>query len=488
VLDWLAAPDYATARWVVQHLVALVYVIAFTVALAQFAPLIGERGLTPIPRFLARTTARRYPSLFRLRYSDTVFRVVAGAGLVLALAAVAGATDVLPLGAGVALWAVLWVLYLSIVNVGQVWYGFGWESLLLEAGFLVAFLGPADVAPPVPILWLLVWLLFRVEFGAGLIKMRGDSCWRDLTCLYYHHETQPLPSPTSWWFHHLPRPLHRVEVLANHVTQLVVPFLLFLPQPVASVAAAVVIVTQGWLVGSGNFAWLNFLTITLAFAAVDDARLRWLLPVPLPAPGPLPLWFAVVVLAVTVLMIGLSVWPVLNMASGRQLMNAGITPVHLGNSYGAFGSVTRHRDEVVIEGTDDPAGADDATWREYAFRSKPGDPLRRPPQTAPYHRRLDWLMWFAPIAPRMARGWLPVLLDRLLQADGPTLRLLGHDPFGGERPAWVRARLYRYRFTTRAERRETGAWWHRELIGDYLPARALPASRSTTGDPAVGEP
>ena len=476
MLDWLAAPDYATARWVVQHLVALVYVIAFAVALAQFRPLIGERGLTPIPRFLARTTFRRHPSVFHLRYSDTVFRVVAGAGLVLALAALAGATDVLPLGAGIALWALLWVLYLSIVNVGQVWYGFGWESLLLEAGFLVTFLGPADVGPPAPILWLLVWLLFRVEFGAGLIKMRGDSCWRDLTCLEYHHETQPLPSPTSWWFHHLPRPLHRVEVLANHVTQLVVPFLLFLPQPVASIAAVVVIVTQGWLVGSGNFAWLNLLTITLAFAAIDDTRLRLLLPVPLPEQTASPTWFTVLVLVVTALMLGLSVWPVLNMASGRQLMNAGITPVHLGNSYGAFGSITRHRDEVVLEGTDDPDGGDDAPWREYEFRSKPGDPFRRPPQTAPYHRRLDWLMWFAPLAPRMARSWLPTLLDRLLEADRPTLRLLRHDPFDGERPAWVRARLYRYRFTTRAERRETGAWWHRELIGDYLPARTLSRS------------
>ncbi|MEJ2886308.1 lipase maturation factor family protein [Actinomycetospora aeridis] len=475
MLDWLAAPDHTTARWIVQHLVALVYVIAFTVALAQFRPLIGERGLTPIPRFLARTTFRRHPSLFHLSYSDTIFRVVAGVGLLGALAALAGATDVLPLGAGIALWGLLWVLYLSIVTVGQVWYGFGWESLLLEAGFLVTFLGPADVAPPLPILVLLVWLLFRVEFGAGLIKMRGDPCWRDLTCLEFHHETQPLPGPTSRWFHHLPRPLHRVEVLANHVTQLVVPFLLFLPQPVASVAAAVVVVTQGWLVSSGNFAWLNFLTISLAFAAVDDAFLGRL-PVPLPAPGPLPTWFAVVVLAVTVLMLALSVWPVLNMASGRQLMNAGITPVHLGNSYGAFGSVTREREEVVLEGTTDASGDDDAVWHEYDFRAKPGDPYRRPPQVAPYHHRLDWLMWFAPIAPRMARSWLPALLDRLLEADRPTLRLLRRDPFDGERPAWVRARLYRYRFTTRDERRATGAWWHRELIGDYLPARTLDRS------------
>lgn len=475
MLDRLAATDYTLARWVVQHLVAFVYVIAFTVALAQFRPLLGERGLTPIPRFLARTTARRHPSLFHLRYSDTLFRVVAGTGLVLALAALAGATDALPIGAGVALWGLLWVLYLSIVNVGQVWYGFGWESLLLEAGFLVTFLGPADVAPPAPILWLLVWLLFRVEFGAGLIKMRGDPCWRDLTCLDHHHETQPLPGPTSRWFHHLPRPLHRVEVLANHVTQLAVPFLLFAPQPVASTAAAVVVITQGWLVSSGNFAWLNLLTIALAFAAVDDARFGLLLPRPETAAGPIPVWFAALVLAVTLLMLALSVWPVLNMAGGRQLMNAGITPVHLGNSYGAFGSVTREREEVVLEGTDDPAGGDGAVWREYDFRAKPGDPYRRPPQVAPYHRRLDWLMWFAPIAPRMVRGWLPTLLERLLEADAPTLRLLRRDPFGGERPAWVRARLYRYRFTTRAERRATGAWWHRELIGDYLPPRSSAA-------------
>ena len=141
--------------------------------------------------------------------------------------------------------------------------------------------------------------------------------------------------------------------------------------------------------------------------------------------------------------------------------------------------MTREREEVVLEGTDDPAGGDDADWREYGFRAKPGDPYRRPPQLAPYHRRLDWLMWFAPLAPRMARSWLPGLLDRLLEADAPTLRLLRHDPFDGERPAWVRARLFRYRFTTRAERRETGAWWHRELIGDYLPARSRPTSRTS---------
>src|SRR5207237_4337562 len=136
-----------------------------------------------------------------------------------------------------------WVLYLSIVNVGQRWYGFGWESLLLEAGFIAIFLGNNETAPPLLAIFLARWLLFRVEFGAGLIKLRGDSCWRDLSCLDYHHETQPMPNPLSRYFHHLPKLLHRGEALGNHVAQLVVPFLLFTPPPLASLAGLVWIVT-----------------------------------------------------------------------------------------------------------------------------------------------------------------------------------------------------------------------------------------------------
>ena len=136
---------------------------------------------------------------------------------------------------------------------------------------MAIFLGNDRTAPPVLILWLARWLLFRVEFGAGLIKMRGDPCWRNLTCLFYHHETQPMPGPFSWFFHHLPKPLHRIEVAGNHFAQLVVPFGLFAPQPVASVAAAIIVVTQLWLVISGNFAWLNWVTIVLAFSAIDGS-------------------------------------------------------------------------------------------------------------------------------------------------------------------------------------------------------------------------
>lgn len=270
-MEWFTAPDYWLSRVVVQRGLGVLYLVAFLTAAGQFRALIGEHGLLPVPRFLRDVPFRHAPSLFHLRYSDRLFAAVAWGGAALSAAVVAGVTDLVPLWAAMLMWAALWLLYLSIVNVGQTWYAFGWESLLLEAGFLAVFLGNDDTGPPVLILWLMRWLVFRVEFGAGLIKMRGDACWRDLTCLYYHHETQPMPGPLSWFFHHLPRGAHRAETAANHFAQLVVPVALFTPQPVASVAACVVILTQLWLVLSGNFAWLNWLTIVLAVAALDGS-------------------------------------------------------------------------------------------------------------------------------------------------------------------------------------------------------------------------
>ena len=306
--------------------------------------------MLPVPRYLARQSFWRSPSLFHLRYSDRLFATVSWSGAALSAAVVAGAADLVPLWAAMLMWLTLWVLYLSIVNVGQTWYGFGWESLLLETGFLAIFLGNDRIAPPVLILWLARWLLFRVEFGAGLIKMRGDPCWRDLTCLFYHHETQPMPGPFSWFFHHLPKPLHRIEVAGNHFAQLVVPFGLFAPQPVASVAAAIIVVTQLWLVISGNFAWLNWVTIILACSAIDQS---WLKP-GLPALSEPPAWFAALVIAFTAAMVFLSYWPARNMLSSHQRMNMSFNPFHLANTYGAFGSIGRMRREVVIEGTDEP--------------------------------------------------------------------------------------------------------------------------------------
>ncbi|WBO69260.1 lipase maturation factor family protein [Streptomyces camelliae] len=480
-MEWFTNADYWLSRLVFQRGLAVLYGVAFVSSALQFKALIGERGLLPVPRFVASVPFRRAPSIFQWHYSDPFFAVVAWTGAALSAAVAAGAADLVPLWAAMPMWFTLWALYLSIVNVGQTWYAFMWEMLLLEAGFLAIFLGNDEVAPPVLVLGLLIWLLFRLEFGAGLIKLRGDRCWRDLTCLYYHHETQPMPGPLSWFFHHLPRPVHRAEVAANHLAQLGAPLALFAPQPVAGWAAAFIVVTQLWLVASGNFAWLNWLAILLAVSAIDDVRAAHLLPLPKqpPAFGATPAWYAGLVLAVTALVAVLSYWPVRNLFSRRQRMNVSFNPLHLVNTYGAFGSVSRVRYEVVIEGTDEADLTDETQWKEYEFKGKPGDRRRLPPQVAPYHLRLDWLMWFAALSPAYAAEWFVALLVRLLDNDAATLRLLRRNPFPSARPTFLRARLYAYRFTTWPELRRTGTWWHRTLVQDYLP----PVTSAETTEP-----
>jgi hypothetical protein len=488
----LTAPDATIARFLLERGIAAIYLIAFVVALRQFPALCGERGLEPageilqlMPRFLDG------PSIFRwIGYSDNRLRAVAVLGIAVSgslllgipqsrevsAAVTPGPPD--PFAAGLVLtmaaWFVLWVLYQSIVNIGGTFYSFGWETLLLEAGFLAIFLGSDAYLPAWPVLLGFAWLAFRVEFGAGLIKLRGDPCWRDLTCMEFHHETQPMPNPLSWWFHHLPEPLHRVEAIGNFAAQLVLPFGLFLPQPIGSIAAILMILTQLYLVVSGNYAWLNWITIVVLTAALSDPVVGWLIPGG-PA-GPVdpsmveaqPGWFVGGVLLIALVVVALSWFPIRNLLSPRQAMNRSFDPFRLVNTYGAFGSVSRVREEVVIEGSAAEQPTSDADWLEYGFRGKPGDPTRLPPQVAPYHLRLDWLMWFLPLSPRYGDRWFVPFLVRLLEGDGPTLRLLRRNPFPGAPPRWVRARLFRYRFSSWAELRATGAWWVRTPIGEFM--------------------
>ncbi|MBV1780171.1 lipase maturation factor family protein [Paeniglutamicibacter sp. ABSL32-1] len=472
-MEWLAATDYGMAREILQRGVALIYLIAFISTLNQFLALAGEHGLLPVPRLL-RGRGARGPSLFsRMGYSDRKLSTVCIAGCVMSGVLVLGLPQMGPPWLPLAGFLALWGLYMSIVNVGQIFYGFGWEMLLLEAGFTVGLLGSRQVPPPQTILLLIAWLVFRLEFGAGMIKWRGDQAWRNLTAMYYHHQTQPMPGPFSRLAHLAPRWWHRCEAAGNHGAQLVVPFLLFAPQPIASIAAGIVIATQLWLVATGNFAWLNWITIVLAFCRVSDPVLHriipWLPPEGVP-PAEAPVWWTVVVLAGTVILAVASIPALRNLFSPHQRMNASFNRWQLGNAYGAFGTVTRERIEVVIEGTEDEA-PDEASWREYGFKGKPGDVDRRPRQFAPYHLRLDWMMWFLPFD-SIHQRWFHALLSRLLEADARTLALLRHDPFSGRPPRFVRVLTYRYRFATAAEHRSTGAVWVRDrrllVIGPVL--------------------
>lgn len=437
-----------------QQCLGAIFLVAFVSALHQFGPLLGSHGLLPIRDYLKRSSFKQAPSLFHWRYSDFLYRAVCALGILLSALALVGKLGTLG-------WLLLTFLYLSLVNVGQRFYGFGWESMLVEAGFFAAFMpGWAAVLG-------LRWMLFRTEMGAGLIKLRHDKCWKDRTCLYYHYETQPVPNPLSWYFHRLPRWFHRWGVVASHLVQLLVPFVLFLPQPLAWWAGLAIIAHNAWLIVSGNYAWLNWLTVVLAFSAF---------PVPVTG-GPLQ-W------GLLFLTLWLSKEPLLNLTRKNQLMNYSFNAWRLVNAYGAFGSVSRQRYEVVLQGSHQllPQAQD---WREYEFWAKPGNPARRPSQIAPYHLRLDWLIWFVPLGltldlslrdrpeRRLAwryESWFVALMDRLLANDSGITALLRHNPFArGKPPTTVRAVIFHYRYSTPEERQQTGHWWVRTQVGVYLP-------------------
>ncbi|MGI8741120.1 MAG: lipase maturation factor family protein [Bryobacteraceae bacterium] len=461
------------SRWIFQRGLGLVYLIAFLVALNQFRPLLGERGLLPVPAFVKQVSFSQAPSLFHFFPKDAAFMTAAWLGIVFSVLATTGLSDRYSTWFSMLVWAVLWVLYLSFVNVGQTFYGFGWESILLEAGFFTIFLGSRNVAPQMIMIWILRWVLFRVMFGAGLIKLRGDPCWHDWTCLDYHYETQPMPNPLSWFLHWGPGWTHRAGVGFNHFAELIVPFGYFLPQPVSSIAGVITIVFQASIMASGNLSWLNFLTIVLAIPALDDRVLRAVLRLGAPAVREPHLVHKVAVAALAVLVVFLSVNPIRNMFSKRQMMNFNFNQYHLVGTYGAFGSITRVRNEVVVEGTDESVLTPSTKWREYEFKGKPGDLGRLPPQIAPYHLRLDWLMWFAAMSDYSEQPWFLHFMAKLLQGDADTLSLLRSNPFPNRPPRYVRASLYEYHFTTPDERKKTGQWWKRQLIGEYFPVVSL---------------
>ncbi|HEY6080760.1 MAG TPA: lipase maturation factor family protein [Polyangiaceae bacterium] len=489
MLPFRVVPTFWLTRAVLLRGLGLVYALAFLILVRQGPALLGEQGILPAARFTERVAQHlgsraagfwELPSLFWISASDVWLGVGAWLGLLGGLLALAGLAN-LPL------LLLLWALYVSFTHVGQIFYGYGWDLLLCEAGFLAAFLAPAwrgreldaRSPPPLVVIVLFRWLLFRVMFGAGLIKLRGDPCWTELTCLAYHYETQPNPGPLSPLFHAAPLWFHQLGTAFNHLVEVLVPFGVFGPKALRAACGALIIVFQAILILSGNLSFLNWLTLLLAFACFDDAQLLRALPRRLrarlgsrvsslneAATLSRPRHYASVALAIVVGV--LSINPVWNLLSPRQAMNASFEPFGLVNTYGAFGSVSRERYELIIEGTDSPT-AQGATWREYELPCKPGRLDRRPCWITPYHYRLDWQLWFVPLSPAQQQHWFLSLTQHLLQGDPRTLALFAENPFPDRPPHLLRATFYRYRMARLSE----PVFWHREPAGTYLPPRSL---------------
>lgn len=487
------------------RLLGLVYTMAFATLVLQGPALLGPRGLLPIESYLAEVAAATgsraagfwmLPSIFWWACSDSAIAAAGWAGVALGLAVTAGYANAIVL-------ALLCALQISIVNVGQTFYGFGWEIQLVETGFLCIFLVPGldgrpfpRRPPPIVIVWLLRWLAVRIMWGAGLIKLRGDPCWRDLTCLDYHFETQPIPNPLTPFFHALPGWAHAVGVAFNHLVELVAPFFVFGTRRMRLWAGGAMLALQIILILSGNLSFLNWLTIVPICACFDDGLWSRVLPRAIVRRADAAAAQAQPSRAqgLTTLVVGaaialLSVPPVLNLLSGRQIMNSSFTRLPLVNTYGAFGTVGRERNQLVFEGTDDELVTDATVWRPYEFKCQPVDPARRPCWMSPYHYRLDWLLWFAAMGQPRDHDWAIRLVWNLLGADRATLGLLGQDPFHGRGPRHVRVDLYRYKLAPLG----APTWWQRERIGPWLPPLARDNAElrdylRATGWPAADAP
>ncbi len=486
VEEWeRALPDrgnYWLTRFLILRGLGVIYAIAFLVAANQILPLIGSDGLLPVGNFLSQVRDAlggslggfvRLPSIFWFNHSNSALLVVAWIGFALSCVVACGYANAILL-------LVLWTLYMSFVHVGQVWYGYGWETQLLETGFLSVFLCPLldgrpfpKRPPPLVIIWLFRALIFRIMIGSGLIKIRGDEVWRNLTALYYQFETQPMPNGLSRWFHFLPPVVLRGGTLFNHFAELVAPWFVFWPRIARTIAGTVIVAFQVAIILSGNLSFLNWLTILPALACFDDRSWAKILPRSLTARAQAAWERAVVsrpmsgvTWGVAAVLALLSIQPVRNIFSPRQIMNTSFDPLDLVNSYGAFGSVGKERFNVVFEGTNHPLPDDVANWKPYPYKGLPVALDQRPPQIAPYHLRLDWQMWFAAMASPNEYPWTLNLVWKLLRNDSGAVGLFRSNPFPNQPPRYIRAVLYRYSFVRPNPR---GVWWKRERVGLWLP-------------------
>jgi len=487
-------PTYWLTRFLILRLLGFIYAIAFLVAIHQIVPLIGQNGLLPVGMFLDRVAEalgsrgagfRRLPSLFWFGHSDSDLLIAAWTGFILSCVVLAGYCNAILL-------SVLWLLYMSFVHAGQDWYGYGWEIQLLETGFLSIFLCPLlDMCPfpkrgpPIFIIGLFRWLIFRIMLGAGLIKIRGDDVWRNGTALYYHFETQPLAGPLSRWFHFLPRAILKAGVWYNFLAELVAPWFIFWPRIARHISGIVIVLLQIILIASGNLSFLNWLTIVPALACFDDGFWSKILPRSLVRRAINAIrteepsrHMVITSRVVTIIIAILSIQPVFNILSPRQIMNTSFDPLDLVNTYGAFGSVGRERLNVVFEGTNDEVPDEKAIWKSYAYKGLPVDLYKHPPQIAPYQLRLDWQMWFASMSTADEYPWTLNLVSKLLHNDADAISLFAGNPFPEKPPRFVRAVLYRYSFAKPGN--PEGHFWNRERISDeWIPAMSVNDPRLT---------
>ncbi|MEI6085847.1 MAG: lipase maturation factor family protein, partial [Verrucomicrobiota bacterium] len=482
-----APQSYVLTREIFIRLLGVIYLIAFVSLWTQVDGLIGSRGIMPVEQWMAGHGKPSFahngiaaywmsPTVFWFNWSDTALHLVCGAGTLLSVCVVAG------IGAGPALLG-LWALYLSLMHVGNVFLGYQWDALLVEVGFLAIWFAPWGLLPrsfrtsepPRRVLWLLRWLVFRLMFSSGIVKLAsGDELWHSLTALLVHYQTQPLPPWTAWYAQQLPVWWQKFSCGVMFAIELVLPFLIFGPRRLRLVAAGGFALLMVLISLTGNYCFFNLLTLALCVTLLDDRfwcrgasakRLsaedsalhrsaatptywrNWFF---------LPVAVAILLLTIPNLFRTCNIrvrWPRWVITAHYNVQST-IWPFHSVNGYGLFAVMTTNRPEIIVEGSNDGE-----TWQAYEFNYKPGDLTRRPRFVWPHQPRLDWQMWFAALGNYQGNPWFINFCAKLLQNEPAVTRLLAKNPFPNQPPRYIRAVVYEYKFTDPATRRATGQWW-----------------------------
>jgi lipase maturation factor 1 len=503
-------PTYFWARrWFLRAL-GLIYLIAFVSFWAQVDGLIGSNGMSPVSQFLPAVRHQLgsdayflLPTLCWFDSSNAFLHFLCGGGVVLSLLLILGIAPALCLVA-------LFVFYLSLASAGQVFLNFQWDVLLLETGFLSIFLAPWRIWPRELLWWpesatpatsspasraglfLLKILLFKLMLMSGVVKLTsGDNSWgwlnhsfhwSALTALNYHYWSQPLPTVFAWWTDKSPEWFKHFSVAFCLVVEMIAPFFIWAPRRPRLIAAGLIIFLQIVIALTGNYCFFNLLTIALCLLLIDDAfvlRMKGRAPASpasqeLRPPNTESVAYrlsAYAAIAVIIVTLPINAWLIFS-AFKPQSRPPGwlanfyeqLEAFRIVNGYGLFRVMTKDRCEIVIEGS-----TDGVEWLPYEFKWKPGDIKRVPGWCAPHQPRLDWQMWFAALESPEQNPWLLGLIVRLLEGSRDVTGLLARNPFPDKPPHYIRAMFYRYRFTSSEERRQTGSWWKRQELREYLP-------------------
>jgi hypothetical protein len=444
------------ARWIFLRALGLIFFSAFYSLWFQIHGLIGARGILPAGEYL--TLAKRVigakafwyvPSLLWINASDAALTTLVIVG---ALASITLVLNVFP---RVSI-AVAMLCFLSFIAAAQDFSSYQSDGMLLEAAFLSLFLG-AKQPPSLAAVFLLRWEWFRIYFESGLVKvLSGEEQWRNFTAMDKYYENGPLPTFIGWHVQQLPHPFHATTTVATLIVELFIVWLMFVPSRRVKLALfAVTSLLQIGIILTGNYAFLNYLVLALGILLIEDPR-----PAPRGEGGAERRVRGVVAAILTTHFITTTVMFFFTGFPTARLL----APTRIVNSYGLFAVMTRARYEIEFQGT-----RDGATWIAYPFRYKPQDPKEAPRIYAPYQPRFEWNLWFASLSNVAENQWVMNTETRLLENSPPVLQLFRSNPFRDKPPIKVRVMLWQYWFTTSEERAKTGAWWNRQLIGEYAP-------------------